>query len=375
MGWFSEFFFEYETPRMALLKDRKIGVVCRLIQLGVLVYIIGWVFIYEKGYQSEDGIISSVSVKVKGVTSTNDSDHGFRVWDVADYVFPEQGDDSFLVMTNFISTRQQQGHCPELPGPLTICSSDNDCKYGPLENGIKTGKCVEYNNSAKKTCEIYGWCPVENDSNIPSPALLLEAERFTVFIKNTITFPEFKVTRSNLDESITKSYLANCTYEKDPLCPIFKLGNLIQTAGFDFNEVALKGGAVGIVIKWDCNLDFPEKYCRPTYDVHGLYGGGKQSSASLGYNFRYAKYFMEEKIEKRTLYKVFGIRFDIIVHGKAGKFDIIPTMTAIGSGVGIFGVATVVCDLLLLYIMPHRHFYKNMKFKYTEEQEECEILP
>uniref|UniRef100_A0A3B3VU26 Uncharacterized protein n=3 Tax=Poecilia TaxID=8080 RepID=A0A3B3VU26_9TELE len=37
----SDFFFEYETPRQVLVRNRRVGVVCRLIQLGVLVYIIG----------------------------------------------------------------------------------------------------------------------------------------------------------------------------------------------------------------------------------------------------------------------------------------------------------------------------------------------
>uniref|UniRef100_A0A3Q4HZ94 Uncharacterized protein n=1 Tax=Neolamprologus brichardi TaxID=32507 RepID=A0A3Q4HZ94_NEOBR len=37
----SDFFFEYETPRQVLVRNRRVGVACRLIQLGVLVYIIG----------------------------------------------------------------------------------------------------------------------------------------------------------------------------------------------------------------------------------------------------------------------------------------------------------------------------------------------
>lgn len=37
----SDFFFEYETPRQVLVRNRRVGVVCRLIQLGVLGYIIG----------------------------------------------------------------------------------------------------------------------------------------------------------------------------------------------------------------------------------------------------------------------------------------------------------------------------------------------
>lgn len=49
-----------------------------------------WVFLYEKGYQSQDSIVSSVSVKLKGLTLTNESVLGPHIWDVVDYVFPPQ---------------------------------------------------------------------------------------------------------------------------------------------------------------------------------------------------------------------------------------------------------------------------------------------
>lgn len=35
------FFFEYDTPRMVLVRNKKVGIIFRLIQLVVLVYIIG----------------------------------------------------------------------------------------------------------------------------------------------------------------------------------------------------------------------------------------------------------------------------------------------------------------------------------------------
>lgn len=49
-----------------------------------------WVFVYEKGYQSSSGLISSVSVKLKGLAMTQFPGLGPQVWDVADYVFPAQ---------------------------------------------------------------------------------------------------------------------------------------------------------------------------------------------------------------------------------------------------------------------------------------------
>ncbi|KAM9846869.1 P2X purinoceptor 1 isoform 3-T3 [Aulostomus maculatus] len=361
----SDFFFEYETPRQVLVRNRRVGVVCRLIQLAVLAYIIGWVFIYEKGYQTTDTAVSSVFTKMKGVGYTNVNGEE-RVWDVADYVFPPQGDSSFVVMTNYIITEgQRMGKCPELHSKHN-CSSDADCEGGSFKRKM-TGVCL--NDS--RSCEVLAWCPVENDHNIPNPPLLMSAENYTLFIKNSVTFPLFGVTRSNLVEGVDSGYIRKCLHdpEEAPLCPIFKLGDIVKLSGFNFEEIAREGGAIGIVVDWTCNFDVDVKHCKPKYNFHGLYGNPAvkdEAKASYGYNFRFAKHYLEDKIQKRTLLKVFGIRIDIIVQSLARKFDIIPTLTAIGSGVGIFGVATVVCDLVLLYLLPKREFYKNMKFKYTE---------
>ncbi|XP_028838263.1 P2X purinoceptor 1 isoform X2 [Denticeps clupeoides] len=370
----SNFFCEYETPRQVLVKNKRVGIVCRLIQLGVLAYIIGWVFIYEKGYQTEDNAISSVFTKMKGVSFTNASGKK-RVWDVGDYVFPPQGDSSFVVMTNYIITEgQKQGECPELPDPKNSCKSDKDCDAG-LSKRPMTGKCI----NTTKSCEVFAWCPVEDDRIIPDPPLLMSAENYTLFIKNSITFPQFGIVRSNLVEGVDSDYIKKCLYDpqKDTLCPIFKLGDIVTLSGFNFSQIAKVGGAIGILIDWVCNLDLSVTYCKPEYKFYGLYGNAgekDQARASVGYNFRHANYYTEDKVETRTLTKVFGIRLEIIVHGLARKFDIIPTMTAIGSGVGIFGVATVVCDLLLLHLLPKRHHYKNMKFKHGSLKEEDTVL-
>ncbi|XP_018597358.1 P2X purinoceptor 1 isoform X2 [Scleropages formosus] len=369
----SDFFFEYETPRQVLVRNKHIGVVCRLVQLAVLGYIVGWVFLYEKGYQSTGSAVSSVLTKMKGVgfTRVNGTE---RVWDVADYVFPEQGDSSFVIMTNYIMTEgQRQGTCPE-PSDQGLCKSDRDCDEGKFKRQM-TGKCVNETG----TCEVFAWCPIEHDREIPNPPLLMSSENYTLFIKNSITFPQFQVFRSNLVEGIDNKYLKSCIYneEKDRYCPIFRLGDIVKLANFEFSAIAREGGTIGIIISWECNLDLPIKYCRPEYQFHGLYRSVEEeesAKASVGYNFRYAKYYMEGGVEKRTLIKVFGIRLDITVRGEARKFDIIPTLTAIGSGVGIFGVATVVCDLVLLHVLPKKNLYKNMKFKYTVSQEEEPVL-
>uniref|UniRef100_A0A8C3QBW7 P2X purinoceptor n=1 Tax=Geospiza parvula TaxID=87175 RepID=A0A8C3QBW7_GEOPR len=346
MDKLSSFLFEYDTPRMVLVRNKKVGLTFRLIQLIVLAYIIGWVFLYEKGYQSQDSIVSSVSVKLKGLTLTNESVLGPHIWDVVDYVFPPQGDNSFVVMTNFIVTPgQKQGTCPELPD-AGLCTQDSDCSKGKYSRQGQ-GMAHVWVNFHQMELSLEPGEP--SDGHMPtlvffSPALLSEAEKFTLFIKNSITFPKFKVSRR---ESIS-------------LCgPGPRWGNLVTPSW-------LQGGVVGITIDWNCDLDWPMRYCKPIYQFHGLYND--DSNVSPGFNFRYAKYYKEDGMEKRTLYKVFGIRLDILVNGKAGKFDIIPTMTTIGSGIGIFGVASVLCDLLLLHFLHGRDYYKQKKFKYAEPE-------
>ncbi|XP_059938542.1 P2X purinoceptor 1 isoform X2 [Mesoplodon densirostris] len=250
-------------------------------------------------------------------------------------------------MTNFIATpRQAQGHCAENPEGGT-CTNNSGCTPGKAERkaqGIRTGKCVAFNDIVH-TCEIFGWCPVEVDDNIPCPALLREAENFTLFIKNSISFPRFKVTRRNLVEEVDAAYMKTCLYHKTlhPLCPVFKLGYVVQESGQNFSALAEKGGVVGITIDWHCDLDWHVRHCKPVYEFHGLY---EENNLSRGFNFRFARHFVENGTKYRHLFKVFGIRFDILVDGKAGKFDIIPTMTTIGSGIGIFGVIYLRVHLL-----------------------------
>uniref|UniRef100_A0ABI8AJ60 Purinergic receptor n=1 Tax=Felis catus TaxID=9685 RepID=A0ABI8AJ60_FELCA len=192
------FLFEYDTPRIVLIRSRKVGLMNRAVQVLILAYVIGWVFVWEKGYQEMDSVVSSVTTKAKGVTVTNTSTLGFRVWDVADYVIPAQEENSLFIMTNMITTvNQTQGLCPELPDKTTVCKSDANCAAGSSgthSNGIATGRCVLFNETVK-TCEVAAWCPVEDDTHVPEPAFLKAAENFTLLVKNNIWYPKFNFSK------------------------------------------------------------------------------------------------------------------------------------------------------------------------------------
>ncbi|TRY89953.1 hypothetical protein DNTS_001674 [Danionella cerebrum] len=315
-------FFTYETTKSVVVKSWTIGIINRVVQLLIISYFIGWVFLYEKAYQVRDTAIeSSVMTKVKGF-----GEYSNRIMDVADYVTPTQSETKFK------------------------CESDSTCRKQmtkPSSNGLLTGRCIWF-NSTYKTCEIKGWCPAEIDNVKPKP--MMEVENFTIFIKNSIRFPRFNFTKGNFLPNINEAYIKKCNFdfESNMYCPIFKVGDVIRFAQQDFTTLAERA----------------EDQCKPEYSFTRLDAMSQKSAVSPGYNFRYAKYFkMENGTEYRTLIKASAIRFDVLVNGDAGKFDMIPTLINMVAAFTSVGVGTVLCDIILLNFLKGADQYKAKKFE------------
>uniref|UniRef100_A0A3Q1EP12 P2X purinoceptor n=1 Tax=Acanthochromis polyacanthus TaxID=80966 RepID=A0A3Q1EP12_9TELE len=332
-------FFTYETTKSVVVKSWSVGIINRIVQLLIITYFVGWVFIHEKAYQVTDtGIESSVMTKVKGFGY-----HNNRVMDVADYVFPPQ------IIQHSIS-------------PLFL----------PHIPGVITGACINNASESQGRCEIEGWCPAENDNVIIKP--MLDVKNFTIFIKNSIRFPLFDVTRGNFPSSMTSEQIKRCTYhpEHNPFCPIFRVGDVLNYTGQDVADLSVKGGEIGINIQWKCNLDLSIEKCIPQYSFTRLDAPFAKNAVSKGYNFRFAKYFKTENgTEFRTLHKAFAIRFDVMVTGHAGKFDTIPTLINLVAAFTSVGLGTVLCDIILLNFLKGADQYKAKKF----EEVTCFLLP
>ncbi|KAK2852392.1 hypothetical protein Q7C36_007593 [Tachysurus vachellii] len=354
-------FFTYETTKSVVVKSWTIGIINRVVQLLIISYFVGWVFLYEKAYQERDTAIeSSVTTKVKGF-----GEHHNKTMDVADFVTPSQGASVFCIITKLITTENQvQGLCPESEKKFK-CEHDDNCTKlmsKPGSNGLLTGKCVNY--GSLKTCQIRGWCPAEIDDIPIKP--MMEVENFTIFIKNSIRFPRFNFTKGNFLPNINSSYIKKCTFDfnQNSYCPIFKVKDVIRFSHQNFTKLALEGGVIGIKIAWLCDLDKSEDECKPAYSFTRLDAMSEKTSVSPGYNFRFAKYFkMENGTEYRTLLKAVAIRFDVMVNGDAGKFNMIPTLINMVAAFTSVGVGAVLCDIILLNFLKGADLYKARKFE------------
>ncbi|XP_041642675.1 P2X purinoceptor 4b [Cheilinus undulatus] len=370
--------FDYETTKTLVIPSLEVGCVFRFIQILVLLYALGYVLIVQKAYQQTDNVMSSVTTKVKGFAFTNTSDMDPRFWDMADYVIPSQGGNSFFVLTNMVITpHQTQSRCPELPSPSTTCVDDCDCTEGlndPRGSGIQTGLCENYSTTAR-TCEVISWCPLEIDSTLPKRPVLAAAENFTVLIKNSITYPKFNFNMRNILPHINSSYLKRCEFNRatDPHCPIFRLKHMVAEAGEEFQDMAVKGGILGIIIDWSCDLDWWAGKCYPKYSFRRLDNKNPTNNVAPGYNFRFAKYFQTtDGEETRTLIKAYGIRFDVLVFGTAGKFGIVPTLVSLGAGLSFLSLVPAIADAYLMMCARKRRLYEKHKVTYLNEDEDSE---
>ncbi len=152
---------------------------------------------------------------------------------------------------------------------------------------MKNNTLIGSSRSIMGRCELEGWCPVENDTDIPNP--ILDALNFTIFIKNFIEFPRFNVIRKNIQADA--SYLKRCNFH--PInhvgCPIFRVKDIldiVETNSDEQTKMLKLGGVIRVKIDWNCNLDKSLNLCRPEYSFRRLDAKYTEESFSHGFNFR-----------------------------------------------------------------------------------------
>jgi cation transporter protein len=319
---------------------------------------------YNHGYQDRDpSLISSVTLKVKGIASF-DKNQTISL-DNADFVIPPQENNALFIMTNYIRTDQQRKRCGEgYDIPEASCTNDKQCEalgpYPPKSNGRWTGKCL----SPAGRCEIEGWCPVEDDRNMPEP--IMDSLNFTIFVKNFVEFTRFNISRTNIFHSPQELHVCRYHPRRNKLCPIFRVGdllNLVEPDDEERHKMLTYGAVVRIKIDWKCNLDLGQAKCKPEYSFGRLDSRSRDEQFSFGFNFRYASHWKVKTRSHRTLTKAFGLRLIVTVNGEARRFDFLVLTLNIGSMIGVLGLATFICDIVALYFCKQGSVYRKQKFQ------------
>ena len=100
-------FLYYDTVKVVQIRSWKLGLIHYSIMLGILIYVILFSIILEKGYQATDFPVGATMIKVKGVGYQVDAQGVQVVWDEHDVTIPALESNSIFLTTNAVSTPSQ----------------------------------------------------------------------------------------------------------------------------------------------------------------------------------------------------------------------------------------------------------------------------
>lgn len=319
-------------------------------QLAVIGYVIGFSIIFKKTYNAQDVITGVATIKIKGSGYKNVSNN-IDVYDSQDLVVPPTMQGAFFITTRFHSTVQKQNQVCSLSADNTSdsgapCTSDDDCVKDELTYyGLQTGTCGEKRGDYQ-FCNIQAWCPLEKDPHFDADNQIIGVKNFSIFIRTNTQFPTFGIT---------------LTSGKDPVkgLSLFLMDDILKSAvGNDEDEFTLyQRGAVILAkasFKCDANQQLDVNNCAPNWDFSRIDEGD-------GFNFRTVQYNSTDD-DFRLMKKLYGVRVVVSISGTAGRFDVVILLVALGAGLGLLGIASLVTDFLLQNFWPDREKFLSDKF-------------
>jgi len=337
----------YNTEKALIIKNWQLRLVKLFMQILVAMYL-AWSIFYQDGYQTSSMGIGLTQVKLKG-NAYEIINKTIRVWDGTDVVYPPKELDALFVTTNYQLTKHQQ------PGICQGNQQEEECpcqQYKATLNGIETGDC----GADEKYCNLWAWCPPENNISPNASTVLNGVRNFTIYLKNFVRWEEYGISRNNVNGKKTPGY------------NFFTIDDLVKGTGYSFEDIAVKGAAVGVIVKWDCDFDRAADRCQPSFDYRRL--DNPNSLLSSGFNFRHTDVYRTDIAqEQRDLIKVYGVRLVFLTAAVGRKFNLVRLLQNIGGGLGVLFFATYFSDLICMWLLPSSSFYRNKKYMNVDEQQ------
>eukprot|EP00938_MAST-03A_sp_MAST-3A-sp1_P001413 g1413.t1 len=341
----------------------------RVLQVVILLYVVLFTVVDQKAYNEYDTVVAESFFKMKGAaqamhTYPNGTKASYIV-DVNDLLQPPLMENALFITTGMVTNKEVRNTtCADTGGlvdnePYALCANPlpawkdvkiHNCTekkgtYVHFKNdGMYTGNCVlpkgETDESKPKYCEVRGWCAEGNtfphDPDAGNYDVVIDGvEDWSLYIRLNAEFPQFeKKMNTAPDGKIV--HLKNQWY----------ISEILEGAGTNIDEVSERGAIVLMKATFDCDFNTQsETNCDPTWTYSRLdktYEG--QPLSSIGFNYYQA---VSTGDDTRTLNKRYGLKIEIHVDGQGGRFSIVALSIALGSGIGLLSVASLVTDFLL----------------------------
>lgn len=329
----------YFTRQQVKFLDRKLGITFYLIMLAIASYIVGYMFIYMKGYleleQAKGAVVTHVYGDAFAVSSGKPAQ---RYFSTEELTYPGMENGNVFIATRQTVHKQQRGTCED---NQMSCAFDTDC------SALGDGKCSENGYCFEKS-----WCDVEEKPEIYE----LDTGNLQIWTRSIIQFVKIAADRVYTTEA--KNAVPRRGYNT------FTVRELLmkcEPMPVRYEEIAELGAIIEVQFFWDCNVK-DTKECHPKVTARRL--DSIFDPDNIGFAFSYPEYIDGEN---RYRNEVRGVRIFFRTAGIGKKVSVAQTINKASLGAALFTIAQVIADLLMTKCFKLKNKYKARKFENTPD--------
>jgi ATP P2X receptor len=364
----------YETPKVCVINDRRIGLLYYSLISLIVVYLLGYVILYEKRYILSEQPVGSVRFSLESpqtqgtvpppaesfpycLTNSDAANvdvdarawrrrrnvdaHQFarylcQYWGESYTLFPSVEQSAMFVTTRVTNSTQM------------------------LENGC---------SMSSNTCRF-----VDDPGVTPNTFFIANVEAFTLLIDHSVTTSFMSVNSLQLPGAL----FDDAGHEIKKLPPpnslgrkgehdIITLGALLDAAGVDLDGVSSANtnrsvrddGTVILV-----NIEYSNTYTFSTSNVRYQYHVSRVANTK----FKGEQVITSKNIDKRVIFNRHGVRIIFTQSGTLGQFDFQTLLLSVVSGIGLVAVASFIVDWAVIkYFRPVQRLYRSEKYIETPD--------
>ncbi|CAG8481229.1 10275_t:CDS:2 [Paraglomus brasilianum] len=349
-----DLFDRYETFKIVKVQDQRLGILYRLFQLGIFVYIL-YTIIADEGYlRKEPPVNGAVRISLQAPSTLSAPPYCNNplpciYWGANEIQFPSDG-----AGVAFVTTRASVKRYP----PPTGCNF--------LSPSSPTDPCIF---DAKTTPFDF----------IANKSYIGDIENYTLMIEHSIRGQTTSIAVRNgiMDgklmsadgKTVIKEW-TNATRmaeNSEADGDIVTVSDLLQAAGANLEAPSTAPGAapgetyrssgivIVIVIEYT-NVPFKKDELSYKYLPQVIDGNEYKTVENLYQSD--GSYILKDR---------HGIRFVFQQHGQIGEFNMIALLQNIVAGFALFGLAAIIVEFLMLKLLPEKQLYEEAKFEATDD--------
>ncbi|RHZ83070.1 hypothetical protein Glove_99g184 [Diversispora epigaea] len=347
--------FSYDTFKVVKVRDRRLGILHRIFQCAILVYLI-FVIIKDSGYlKKELPVPGAIRITLQAPSNISVPSYcsggslGCTFWGANEIQYPNDGSGFAFFTTRAYAARYlPSANC----NFLNVSDPNSECFFNQKKANITEILPKSYIGGIEDYTMMIEHSIRGQVTSIAIRNGLLDGQLFSSDRKTVIkTFTNASRTAENPEadgDIITIREMLQAANAN--------LDSLSTAPGASDGETYRSSGIVIVIVIEYTNVAFKKNEIRYKYLPQVIDGNEYKSIENL-YN----------PDGSFTIVERHGIRFIFQQHGSIGEFDFITLLTNIVASLALFKVATTIVELLMLNFLPEKEHYSRAVIEHTRD--------